>query len=352
MAIDLTRQPEPARQGFSRLQPLIGRLFFAALSASVVVFFSEKAFWYPQGFVLGELIVFYGIAIYACLWAIAHFHVRRVSALVLVAALFAFLIEGVITPVIYEAGLLDPIMPAYFIGWHGLLSMFFGWYVLRKWLLGRQWMSLLISAGFFGLFWGLWSLTFWLPENIAEWAELAAQGETRSGNTLWTATEFGLYALVFTSVLMLSHWLLGRGWQTQFTLSKVEKGVLVIALLILFAALVYPVQPLAIFKLLLMFVILYIALRVNRGREQDGSLLRSLAGPVQFVDTLPLLAMPITATGVYALARLATPTEDLLRIILEGFPFLQVLSGGIVFLWAWVAVVRPRRQSERSVSEA
>ncbi len=49
------------------------RLIFVTLSTAIVVFFSEKAFWYPQGFILGELILFYAIPIYACLWALDHF---------------------------------------------------------------------------------------------------------------------------------------------------------------------------------------------------------------------------------------------------------------------------------------
>ena len=65
--------------------------------------------------------------------------VRRLSALVLAAALFVFLVEGVLTPAIYEAGLFDPVIPALTIGWHGLLSVIFGWYCLRKWLISGQW---------------------------------------------------------------------------------------------------------------------------------------------------------------------------------------------------------------------
>lgn len=108
------------------LTGLAGRLLFVILSTATMVFFSEKAYWYPQGYALGELILFYAFPVYACFWAIAHFRVRRLPALILVAALYAFLVEGVITPVIYEAGLFDPIMPAYFIGWHGLLAVIFG----------------------------------------------------------------------------------------------------------------------------------------------------------------------------------------------------------------------------------
>ena len=80
----------------------------------------------------GELVLYYGIPVTVCLWNIDLFHVQRLSGVVLVGALFGFLVEGVLTPLIYEVGLLDPVMPAYFIGWHGLLSLVFGWYLIRK----------------------------------------------------------------------------------------------------------------------------------------------------------------------------------------------------------------------------
>jgi len=320
------------------------RLAFVLLSSAIVVFFSEKVFWYPQGFVVGELILFYALPVYACLWAIEHFRVRRLSGLILIAALFAFLIEGVLTPVIYEAGLFDPFMPAYFIGWHGLLSVVFGWYFLRKWLVRAQWRRIVVGSALFGLFWGIWSLTYWLPENVAEWEQFAAAGEAASGDTLWTVPEFALYAFAFTLLLGASHWLLGRGgWQTKFILTRAEKWFVVIALAALFATLVLPVIPLAIFKLAVMLGILYIGLRLNRRQEHEGTIFAELGGSVKFSHLLSLLLMPVMATAVYALAVRYAPSEDFIRIFLQVIPPLQALVGGIIFLWALVATLRSRR---------
>ena len=104
------------------------------------------------------------------------------------------------TPVIYEAGLLDPIMPAYFIGWHGLLSFMFGLYYLRRWLVRGEWRKLLISSALFGIFWGLWATVYWLPENSRDFV-LTGQ---------WSVFDFGVHALTFTLMLMVGHLLLGR----------------------------------------------------------------------------------------------------------------------------------------------
>ncbi|GMR09953.1 MAG: hypothetical protein BMS9Abin28_0774 [Anaerolineae bacterium] len=329
--------------GWEKARQIGSRLVFVILSTTIMVFFSEKAYWYSQGFVLGELILFYAFPVYAILWAVERFRVRSMPALILVAALFAFLIEGVLTPVIYEAGLLDPVMPAYFIGWHGLLSVVFGWYLLRKWLVHAQWRRILAGSALFGLFWGIWSITFWLPENAAEWEQLVEAGEVAPGGTLWTVPEFATYVFFFTLMLGTSHWLLGRGiWQTQFNLSKAEKWILTLVLVALFVTLVLPVLPLAIVKLAVMLAIIYLALRLNRSREAEGTLLTELGGSVRFLPLLGLLPMPALATAVYAIASNIQSSEDLIRTLQESIPPLQALVGAAVFLWALASTLRSR----------
>jgi hypothetical protein len=323
------------------------RLLFVLLSTAVIVFFSEKAFWYPQGYVIIELILFYAIPVYACFWAIEHFRVRRLSALVLVAALFAFLVEGVLTPVIFEVGLFDPVMPAYFIGWHGLISIIFGWYFIRKWLIHGQWQRLLAGSVLFGLFWGVWSITYWLPESAAEFAQAAAES---GANTRWTVAEFGLYALVYTLVLLGGHWLLGRGlWQTSFKMSKGENWFIGLALAGLFATLSLPAAPLGFLKLGVLLAILYLALAANRRHEHGESILVEMAGSVKLWQTLLLLAMPLLATAVYAWATTSQLSETTIRTLLEDIPLLQTFVGAVAFLWAFVATIRPKRKIEVEV---
>ena len=144
----------------------VKRLLFVLLVTAVLVFFSEKMYWYPTGYVLGELLLFYAVPVFLCLWTIDVFRVNSTATVMLVAALFAFLTEGVLTPVLYEGGLLDPILPAYFLGWHGVLSFLFGFYFVRKWLLAGHWWRLLFASGAVGLLWGSWSTTYWLLENF------------------------------------------------------------------------------------------------------------------------------------------------------------------------------------------
>ncbi len=273
------------------------------------------------------------------------------SSLIFVASLFAFLIEGVITPVIYEAGLFDPIMPAYFIGWHGLLSFVFGWYLIRKWLVQGQWLRLLIGSTLFGIFWGGWSLTYWLPENVAEWEYIASIGEPTSGSVFWTENEFGLYTLIFTLMLALSHIILGYGgWQKQFKPSKIEQWGTVIALVTLFTLIVFPIRPLAIIKLIGMLGILFVMLRLRPQGQSRQTIFSSLSGSINPVHLLCLLIIPLTATTIYTLAIHFRPPEALLQSLSEDIPLLQACFGGILFLWAIGATLWSHRKNSKLVT--
>lgn len=316
------------------MKKFLNNLLFVFISSAVLVFFSEKAYWYVQGFEVGGLILYYAVPTAASLWALQAFRVHDLSGVVLVGTLFAFLVEGVLTPVIYEAGLLDPVMPAYFIGWHGLLSVVFGWYLLRRWLVEKRWKRLLLTCLIFGLFWGVWSLTFWLPENIAEFEALAAAGEpARPGQ--WTPIEFAFYALLFTLMLMTGHWLLGRGiWKSEFRLSTPGKVVLAMVLVGLFVLQVLLILPLAFLKLTALLLLVFLPLAAHRRRQSSPPLLTSLQGRAGFLPLLTLLVMPAAASLVYWLSFHRSPGMAVIQDINELTPFLQGLVGVGAYLWA------------------
>ncbi|GJM41420.1 MAG: hypothetical protein DHS20C20_17020 [Ardenticatenaceae bacterium] len=313
---------------------IIKRLFFVLLVTAVLVFFSEKMYWYPQGYVIAELILFYGVVGYACLWTIDYFRVERLPQLILVAGLYAFLTEGVLTPVIFEGGLFNPLMASYFIGWHGMLSVLFGFYLLRKWLRYGQWQRLLLGSVLVGFLWGIWSITYWLPETFADFAS--------SGQ--WTVVEFGLHAFTFTLMLVAAHWLLGRGgWQPLFKPSLTERILLGLTLLFFFATLSFPAAPLGIISLMLLVTAVCLPLYFHRRRTAAGSLLKTLNGRIQ-ARYLPILfVMPGLATAVYALATTLNPAEETLQAIVELLPLAQAALGLGLFLWALVTTLRSGR---------
>ena len=52
----------------------------------------------------------------------AHSHAMNLHHVILGGAIFAFLVEGVMIPIIYADGPL-PVFAALFVGWHGLLAV-------------------------------------------------------------------------------------------------------------------------------------------------------------------------------------------------------------------------------------
>lgn len=323
------------------LPGVLQRLLFLLLCTAVMVFFSEKMFWYIAGYPILELILFYALPASFSLWMIDRFRVASLSGVVLIGSLFGFLVEGVLTPVIYEAGLLDPVMPAYFVGWHGLLSVVIGIYWIRSALIHKRWKSLLGGGFAVGIFWGLWALPFRLPEAVQEFQGLLAEGEHWIPGA-WPFPDFLIFTLVFSGMLMAAHGLLGLGfWQKSFHLSWWESGVLFALTGLVFFSQVFVIMPLAVFKLLALIGLVVIPLEISRRRNPDRpSILIRLTGRVSFRDTLPLLAVPAGASLVYGLAGLYPPPDDALRGLYELFSIVQTLLGAGFFLWAWTAAVR------------
>jgi len=320
----------------NKLKLIITRIIFVLLSSAIMVFFSEKTFWHIQGYAIVELVIFYAIPVGACMWIIDLFQVQSLSGLVLIGGLFGFLVEGILTPVLYEAGLLDPVMPAYFVGWHGLLSLVFGWYLIRKWLIEGDSKRLLLGSGLFGLFWGIWSLSYRLPESIQEFESFVQAGEFWLPGT-WPIEDFAFFALVFTSMLMIGHWLLGRKiWQTEFSLNKWEIGILVSVMAFIYYFQVFPVVPLGFLKLTVLIILVIVPLNFQKKRWTNPYLLESLDGQIRFSQTIPLLAIPLGASLVYGLAGLFPPPEDLVRLSFQSIYIIQMLVGGGFFIWAWV----------------
>ncbi len=308
------------------------RLAAVLLFTSVAVFFSEKAYWYVQGYAWFVLVVFYAFMVYPCLWLIEHFKVSRLSEGVMVAAVFAFLVEGVLTPVLYEGGLSDLSMPLYFLGWHGLLSVVVGWQVLRVWLVEDRWFRVVMGGVLFGGFWGLWSLTFWLPENAGHATEPAR----------WATWSFGLHAVTFTATLAAAHGLLGRGVRLpHFSPSRLERVLALICVAALFAMLVLPAVPWAPLKLLPLLAIPIAFLWLSRGKaEQPGrsGLMHNCMRPARWRALTGLLVMPASATSVYAVAGSTQPSDESLRSLMEGLTLLQMAAGATACVAAAVTI--------------
>lgn len=312
---------------------------FLFLSALILVVFSEKLFWYTQGFKILELTLFYCLPAFLLFWLLDTYSAKRFYRLAMVGAFFAYAVEGILTPVLYEGGLFGMAMPAYFVGWHGLLSVFWGWYVVRKWLREKRWAPLLIASSFVGVFWGLWSLTYWLPEKISD-PELIGLGH-RVG--VWPIGRYVGFTFWVTTLLALAHWLMGYVWPNDFKPGRVEKWAVVVITGFFYFASIVPTTPIALIKLPLLMGVIILALRASHHKHTTESTFRDLTGTFPIYRILPLFAMPACASLVYGIGDVVQPSEQLIRdVFLRSIFALQTLLGGLVFLWGvtkslWIA---------------
>ncbi|MEE9428371.1 MAG: hypothetical protein V3V25_09525 [Paracoccaceae bacterium] len=101
----------------------------------------------------------YGVFGYIFLWAIRHFQVRGFAGFFVGAALFGFLIEGIVVNVLYEALPFSILWTS--LAWHALLSVSVGYYFYRRVMgAGTLWQAILLN-GSIGLFLGLWNGYIW-----------------------------------------------------------------------------------------------------------------------------------------------------------------------------------------------
>ncbi len=345
------------------------RVLFALLSTLIMVCFSEKVYWYTQGYneglVIG-LIQFYFFPAFFCLLAIEKFRVRRLAPLFLCAAIYGLLAEGVLTPIVYEGEVWNPFHISYTaLAWHAPLSVVFGWYGLRHLLMAKNKAPLIAACTLFGLFWGCWSTTFWLPENAND-TEMIAEG-FRLGK--WPLQEFSLYAFSVTLVLALGHFLLGRGasateaeekpfpvftlkpaalltrgtWLTSFTPHFTLTLFSALYLLLWWALVTAPAVVattgwLSLLKLPLALALALAGLWANRARETGPTLYETLRKTVPLSNLAWLLLMPISATLVYGLADLfALPEIFIRKVFHEGIVLITGWAGLGVFVLAIVA---------------
>lgn len=318
---------------------ILPRLAFVLASTAIVIVFSEKYFWYVTGFGFADLLLGYFFPTAVFLMLVEAFRIRHLAPLFLAAAVFGFLTEGVLVGTIYEGGPLGLFNLSYTpLAWHAPLSIVFGWYALRRWLVEGKTRALVIACSGIGLLWGLWTLAWWLPENVAD-PQLLAQGAQLGQWPLW---QFAAHAFLFTAVVMVAHWLFGRGvWLAHFRPTWPEKFVVAGGLLFFFGFVVLPQIPWAPLKLGVALAAALLPLFVYRRRQPEGSLLADLTGPVQARHALILLIMPAVAVAVYALAAAGNLSTDIIHLITAfGLVLGPAIGGAIAFALAIVFTLR------------
>lgn len=294
-------KPEPAGRPHA-LAPL-GRMrasarlgAFVYLTAIIAVVGSERIYWYWAGIdvaSIAALAAFYALPVAAALWLLAYVPGRSGEQVVLAGAAYALLVEGVLTPVLYEDGPL-PALALMFIAWHGLIAFAGLWYVAHRWLVERRTRPLLAAAAVLGLWWGVWARASSAtePPSADDVAEMGLDP------TLLAPAEFAAYAALSCVALAASHLLLARvvpvGWRP--TRRSLQLVAVIVA--ICFIVLIVPAVPWAPLKIVPLLGIVWIALRRGWDGEGSATALDRLAGPVRIRDAALLFVLPASAAAV------------------------------------------------------
>ncbi len=316
-----------------RLRTWSARTAFLLLSSAIVVISSEKFYWYPQGFAplaFGELVGFYSLAVAATLVVAHRYRTSGFEGLALVSIVFALVVEGIVTPVLYEDGPL-PIMALYFVGWHGLFSMVFGWYTIRRVALRGRALTLGICAALQGVGWGLWSTSYWRPDTIAEMTAENASGEGIWEPGQWPVSKFAVYAMISSGVFIAAHWLLGYVWPSDWAITRRWRRTLWILLAagLLLMTIVLPWAPL---KLAALGYPVLVLLRRFAARSDGPSVFAELRGHIPLIRLAPLAISAPCAIAAYGLMVRIDPSDAVLDVVLWTFVFATLGAGLLAVL--------------------
>jgi hypothetical protein len=306
---------------------------FTFLTSTILVMASERAYWYWTGISVDSVLfisVFYLLPAMAGLWTLALTPARRLHQVLLAGAMFAIVVEGVLTPVIYLDGPL-PVMAFMFVGWHGLVAFGGFWYLARRLLVeGRRLVLALVSAAF-GSFWGVWALAAAIGDPADEEGILDGLDPT-----VLDPVGFARYAFAVGAVLAIAHWLLGFVWPRGWRPSPRSTRLVWFACGAYMSVAVVPVLFWAPLKLAVMIGGTWWLLRRSRRgvATAEPTVLDSLSGSVSPLSVLPVLTMPAVAALTYWAGWGLPLSEGGLAGIYGALVGLQVIAGGAAFVWA------------------
>lgn len=310
---------------------------FLILSGIIMVFYSEKMYWYIQGYSYVELVLWYLIGAYSFFWAISYFRINHFWPMFLAAVLYPLYVEGAFTGIITAD--LTTVMLAYFVGWHTTLSVIVGWYYHRKWLIHDEKRKLIGTSILLGLFFGVWASTFWLPENVND-PELSIENGFMAGQ--WSILDYSLLLLYLGAIYVISHYLLGRWsiWSGKFTPTKIENILFALSLLLFLSLQLFAYGVLALYLVILYLVVLWILSRYKAKRMDDTTIFQKLRGRVRLDTVLTLYLIPIFAILGYSFMYIGNFGDNLIRVLFTITYSTQVIYGYVLMLFAGYKTIK------------
>ncbi len=264
-------------------------LSLSLASGYILMFYSEFFFYgqlndpglpLPTASDLVLLYVVYSLMAYILMTLIRRYHVRMLPALLLVGAIYGWMLEGGIVATTYEA--LPWSLSFTGLAWHMPLDVLIGWYGIQRLLRTATRRRMLFAALWLGLFWGFWAVWTWYdgiqPPNPAGF--------------------FG-FGLLSVGMLMLAYWVNGRIGLDTFQPTRngqIFAGVIWLGWYAFNTALG---APMSLWLLPLLLGVSWLALRKHRAAKNTTDALAALAASPRKSTLWMLAAFPLAAAIVY-----------------------------------------------------
>lgn len=271
-----------------------GRSTLVVLALGAVSWvWSEVGFWATfrtEDSVIGWIITWlaYSVVVGVVLRVARRFPVRSVPALVMLGALYGWLVEGVVASTVY--GQLPFSLVWTGVAWHGLLTVVVGWWLLPAVLRAggrRAW----FACALVGIAWGAWSVGWW-----------GAAPDQREEAVVAGLASYALFALVVSAVAAIGYVLLDRVPLGPADLRSRWAGIASIAVLAVWGGLlVIPAIPWAPLVLGPLLALVWFSLRRLSTRDPGRvAVRRELPMGVPARRIAPLALVPGVAIALYA----------------------------------------------------
>jgi hypothetical protein len=289
-------------------------------SAGVLLFFSEFVFFNPgaaSGLVggirsgpvavaewLAVFVGFYSIPAAVFLVALDRFRVGTLGGLVLAGALYGWGVEGVVVGQMYEALPFSVSWTA--LGWHVLVDVVLGWYLLRAVLRRNDLLATGLAAAGLGIAWGLWATWPWTESPATPPATFAAFAAV--GGVVWLVATVALDSV----------------GEPRLGATDAEVGVVGVVAAGTFALGVVPAVPVAVAVLPPLVLVTLVALRRTAPADDREATFVPPSGTVEWRQHAVLSLVPVVAAATYAGAyavELALPLVDVVAplLLVAGF---------------------------------
>jgi hypothetical protein len=306
----------------------IKQLALVLSTGYIFVFFSEHLFWArlrPDDSLKNWISAWiaYSLMAFVFLHLVTHFRIAEKWSLFLAAAAFGWLAEGLVVQTTYESLPLSISFTG--LAWHALITVWIGWYAVRRALTSPASLRTLGLFAAIGLGYGLWAIAWWLEPD---------------GGTA-TLAEFSTFILTITTLVALAYALANWGATEPFRPNIWVTRIIYALFALYFAFITVPAAPIAIIILPILLGLVYYGLRRHRPAEETATLITTLSGHISPLNYLALFALPLTAIAFYALA---------LSLNLQWHTnwILYLIATPLGFIFFWVGLFKKLRSTADS----